>query len=261
MSPRSILKSDFQKSSNTKSNSHVHFPPSPSQLVSATYYAHSAAHYDRSPLIVAPNDCAIPRRNCPERTYVLCDREARLLTQVDADYSDSHHHDANVDYTPRSSSYHQRVDYFSSPSHATSFYSSQPPHCVPDLTWSESEDSDGLISPPVNVDFRQSFSSLNISSPNLRARIQKPLLSSPTDVPPQDVLSFLPHPPLPPHERKRSLSPRNRERKERTTYSSSDSDGPVFTTTRTKPLRPRYSTTSSSFSSDIPPDSGCFGGF
>lgn len=257
MSPRSILKSEPAKSSSAKGQSHVHFPPLPTQLVSATFYAYPAAYYDRTPVAVAPNECALPRRNCPDRTYVLCDREARLLTQVDADKEQKYHADES---TPRPYSSQQRLDYFSSPTYTltASPYYSAPPRTVPDLTWSESEDSDALISPPVDLDLCQPLSTLSLSSPAARTstRTQRPLLSSPTDVS-QDVLSFLPHPPLPPHERKRSLSPRNRERKDRTS-SSSDSDRPTFTTSRPKPFRPRYS---SSFGSDIPPDSGCFGGF
>ena len=264
MSPRSILKADLAKSS-TKCQSHVHFPPSPSQLVSATYYAYPSAYYDRTPLVVAPNECALPSRNCPERTYVICDREARLLKQVKDDVEQKSEYDGDADArrtslnTPRSylSSQHH-LDYFSPPS---SYYPT--PHTssnMPELTWSESEDSDGLISPPLDSDSCHNFSALHMSSTAThdRTRSQRPFLSSAADVS-QDVLAFLPHPPLHPHERKRSLSPRNRQRKEHT-YSSSDSDHtPAFTTARPRPLRSRYAT--SEFNPDIPPDSGCLGGF
>ncbi|CAA7262656.1 unnamed protein product [Cyclocybe aegerita] len=46
----------------------VHFPPSPSQLA-RTFTAYSSSAYDRSPIVVAPNSCAMPERGCPGRTY------------------------------------------------------------------------------------------------------------------------------------------------------------------------------------------------
>ncbi|OAX40703.1 hypothetical protein K503DRAFT_768363 [Rhizopogon vinicolor AM-OR11-026] len=47
----------------------VHFPPSPS--LTRTYTAHPSSAYDRSPIVVAPNTCALPERGCPGRTYTL----------------------------------------------------------------------------------------------------------------------------------------------------------------------------------------------
>ena len=44
----------------------VHFPQHLEQLVS-THDTHSPNVYDRSPISVRPNDCALPARNC--RTY------------------------------------------------------------------------------------------------------------------------------------------------------------------------------------------------
>jgi hypothetical protein len=44
---------------------HVHFPPTPG-LVS-THEAHSPSTYDRAPIVVAPNSCALPRRG--DRVY------------------------------------------------------------------------------------------------------------------------------------------------------------------------------------------------
>lgn len=49
------------------SSSHVHFPPS--QSLSTTFPTHSKKTYDRRPLVVAPNMCALPARGCPGRTY------------------------------------------------------------------------------------------------------------------------------------------------------------------------------------------------
>ncbi|CAK5271444.1 unnamed protein product [Mycena citricolor] len=45
----------------------VHFPPSPS--LTRIFSVHSSAAYDRSPIVVTPNACALPARGCPGRTY------------------------------------------------------------------------------------------------------------------------------------------------------------------------------------------------
>lgn len=47
----------------------VHFPPSPT--LTRTFSAYSATTYDRSPIVVPPNTCALPSRGCPGRTYVI----------------------------------------------------------------------------------------------------------------------------------------------------------------------------------------------
>jgi hypothetical protein len=43
----------------------VHFPPAPG--LCQTHLTHSPSNYDRAPIVVLPNDCALPARN--ERTY------------------------------------------------------------------------------------------------------------------------------------------------------------------------------------------------
>ncbi|KAI0253224.1 hypothetical protein BJV78DRAFT_1102367, partial [Lactifluus subvellereus] len=43
----------------------VHFPPTPG--LCQTHLTHSPAIYDRAPIVVLPNACALPERN--ERTY------------------------------------------------------------------------------------------------------------------------------------------------------------------------------------------------
>ncbi|KAF9257058.1 hypothetical protein L218DRAFT_157870 [Marasmius fiardii PR-910] len=40
---------------------HVHFPPTP-VIVSSSYVAHSSLIYDRAPIEVGPNSCALPER-------------------------------------------------------------------------------------------------------------------------------------------------------------------------------------------------------
>ncbi|PAV22574.1 hypothetical protein PNOK_0253100 [Pyrrhoderma noxium] len=74
--PRSILKQSSSSSSDSYSTTslaaalpypppppQVHFPP-PTSLTQ-THYTHSGTHYDRAPIVVLPNDCALPERGCP----------------------------------------------------------------------------------------------------------------------------------------------------------------------------------------------------
>ncbi|KAG8702106.1 hypothetical protein FRC11_011669 [Ceratobasidium sp. 423] len=46
----------------------VHFPTAKRELVK-TRVTHSPSSYDRSPIVVLPNSCALPARGCPGRTY------------------------------------------------------------------------------------------------------------------------------------------------------------------------------------------------
>jgi len=54
---------------------YVHFPPSPT--LTSTYVVDSPRLYDRSPIIVGENSCAMPRRGCPGRTYATIDGVGR----------------------------------------------------------------------------------------------------------------------------------------------------------------------------------------
>ncbi|KAG8930078.1 hypothetical protein FRC02_004649 [Tulasnella sp. 418] len=69
--PRPILKNS-RKSSSTdnagsppRSPSSVHF----TECLTTTYLTHGSVDYNRSPIHVTPNECAMPRRGCPDRTY------------------------------------------------------------------------------------------------------------------------------------------------------------------------------------------------
>ncbi|KAF9447453.1 hypothetical protein P691DRAFT_793449 [Macrolepiota fuliginosa MF-IS2] len=117
MSPRPILK---RSTSTPSAEKHVvHFPPSPA--LTRTFDAYSPAAYDRSPIVVAPNACALPERG--GRTYVL---------------------DEPTSLSPsrrRSSSKSSRG------LHPRAIGDSEPiPSLVPDLS-SESDESDGFPSP------------------------------------------------------------------------------------------------------------------
>ncbi|KJA17861.1 hypothetical protein HYPSUDRAFT_205836 [Hypholoma sublateritium FD-334 SS-4] len=94
----------------------VHFPPSPA--LTRTFSAYSAAAYDRSPIVVSPNSCALPERGCPGRTYTLEEQRPRAIALA-------------RDYHPRALAF------------AAASQSSMPPvpALVPDLS-SESDESD-----------------------------------------------------------------------------------------------------------------------
>lgn len=67
--PRPILKRNTSSLDRERKQTAVHFPPSP--IISKTFMAHSPSTYDRSPIVVVPNSCALPERGCPGRTYTL----------------------------------------------------------------------------------------------------------------------------------------------------------------------------------------------
>jgi len=50
----------------------VHFPPSPT--LTSTHVVDDSYIYDRTPIVVAENDCALPQRGCPGRTYIRVER-------------------------------------------------------------------------------------------------------------------------------------------------------------------------------------------
>ncbi|OCB92111.1 hypothetical protein A7U60_g544 [Sanghuangporus baumii] len=58
----------------------VHFPNHPDALA-RTHLAHSPDDYDRSPIRIKPNICALPERGCPGRTY----SENGMQMDVDVD--------------------------------------------------------------------------------------------------------------------------------------------------------------------------------
>lgn len=59
---------------------YVHFPPSPT--LTSTHVVDSPGLYDRSPIVVAENSCAMPRRGCPGRTYTPIDGVGRGVIGV-----------------------------------------------------------------------------------------------------------------------------------------------------------------------------------
>jgi len=122
----------------------VHFPPSPT--LTRTYSAYPPSAYDRSPIVVAPNSCALPERGCPGRTYTL-DGERPMSSPTPQKRSQhgihlhpraAFNHSSPVKLCGVDDDGSQRVPRRCSPT--------QPP-LIPDLS-SESDESDGFISPP-----------------------------------------------------------------------------------------------------------------
>jgi len=157
----------------------VHFPPSPS-LTTHTFSVYSASAYDRSPIIVTPNSCALPERGCPGRTYSLDDDYASPQMPM------------------------QRGIYGSGEMHPRAFYGahrstsepapySQPPPLIPDLSSSESEESDDVASPHTDsyVPTPSHLHGLVIPHDKYDTALDGMFTASP-------ALSFLPHPPSPP---------------------------------------------------------------
>jgi hypothetical protein len=143
MSPRPILKGSNTDGFKQPYHSHhyahtshpqqhsVHFPPSPA--LTRTFFAHSPSTYDRSPIVVSPNDCALPERGCPGRTYF--------------EETSSNRKRANLMLSTKG--YHPKA--FAAPALGPNY---DLPPLVPDLS-SESDESDGMASlpPPSSVTF------------------------------------------------------------------------------------------------------------
>jgi hypothetical protein len=179
MSPKPILKravTEFVHKTDSSydtqgypSRAHgVHFPPSPA---TRTYSAYSAAAYDRSPIVVAPNSCALPERG--GRTYTLDESHPRRGISFARDF-------------------HPR---------ALAFASTRTPlpQLIPDLS-SESEESDGWSAAPTpSTTSHANFGIHGLAGPTSKCNSNvygdEDMNTFSNCV---DALAFLPHPPSPP---------------------------------------------------------------
>jgi len=236
MSPRPILKSlptapVLKPTKPSFRLGRVHFPPTPD--LSATYLTHSERSYDRSAIVVSPSahTLGLPERNCPDRTYVLSEGkgEARLLKTVEP--ADMQADEDVVEDGPAVGLRNDRAQ-------QADYFSVTPPSLTPDMT-SESEDSDELMSPSHEVE------------PILGLPLDNDHDISASAEHVEAALAFLPHPLPPVRERKRSLSPHDHRRRERA-YSLPGEDSGFGLHERRR---------RASFTTDLPPDSGCLGGF
>ena len=124
----------------------------------------NAVSYDRSPIVVLPNRCALPERGCPGRTYSGDECPSRRSKRNSLSPSRGKHHYPRAadhhlddDPTPRQS---PRVDYHPLPP------------LVPDLSSESSEESDGIASPPPELFSSRAYSPGRIAavSPVLTSR-------------------------------------------------------------------------------------------
>lgn len=177
MSPRSILKraSPQALASTSTTNHAVHFPPSPS--LCRTFAAYPSTMYDRTPIVVDKNTCALPERGCPGRTYVLEEQQS-------------------MQQSSRSASYHPRAlnsatQYRPVDSSRASLHNL--PQLVPDLSSSESDESDGLSSSPSIPQYLYSYGANGLPS-------KYEYNNSYDNYPSSNInaISFLPYPPSPP---------------------------------------------------------------
>ena len=104
----------------------VHFPPAP--RLTRTFSAHPPSDYDRSPIVVAPNTCALPERF--GRVYTGEEDKAT----------------ARSARSPRAES---RSNGYGFPAHPQYGFAPCPP-LTPDVS-SESDDSDACASPPPDL--------------------------------------------------------------------------------------------------------------
>lgn len=178
-SPRPILKQASSTFGSSIRSARVHFPPSP--RLSTFQFTHSPQFYDRSPLIVQPNVCALPGRG--ERVYLAEDNDNATQDDIipdsiplrDGHFQPEHPRDAPA--------YPHTLNYPSSSTHP------------------ESDESDGSLATPPDLS-NIGTTPLIVTHPS---DILGPSLSRRRSD--SDTLSFLPHPPSPekPKRPKRAL--------------------------------------------------------
>jgi len=168
-SPKPILKRSATEPSNRTHG--VHFPPSPA---TCTYSAYSSAAYDRSPIVVTPNNCALPERG--GRTYTLEESQPRRGISFARDF-------------------HPRALAFASSRSAL-------PQLIPDLS-SESDESDGWSAvPTASTTSHASFGIHGLAGPPSKCHsdvYSDANMNGYTNC--VDALAFLPYPPSPPSQK------------------------------------------------------------
>ena len=166
-SPRPILKQNTSTFGSPMRSARVHFPPSPH--LSTFQFTHSPQFYDRSPLIVQPNVCALPGRG--ERVYLA--EDCHSVPQDDITH----------DSIPIHDDYFQRERHYEPPTYPPNLDYSSP------STQLESDESEGpALTPPEPSTFGATplivTHTPDLLGPSLARRRSD-----------SDVLSFLPHPP------------------------------------------------------------------
>ncbi|KAI6102614.1 hypothetical protein EV401DRAFT_2023210 [Pisolithus croceorrhizus] len=112
---------------------HVHFPPTPT--LTSTFTTHSSSAYDRTPVVVAPNTCALPGRH--ERELFIDNNTERRGSEPP-----STTHSRTRKQTPKGSYFHPRA------------YEACAPEPCPSSLWSspdsDSSSSDSQVSTPTD---------------------------------------------------------------------------------------------------------------
>jgi hypothetical protein len=106
--------------------------------------------YDRSPIIVSPNTCALPERGCPGRTYTLDDptSQSSPTNWRPKAQNGRHLHPRAVAFREQSSDVDEDADEDDDEAQRTPTHIFPVlPSLIPDLS-SESDESDGFTSPP-----------------------------------------------------------------------------------------------------------------
>jgi hypothetical protein len=147
---------------------HVHFPPTPT--LTSTHAAYSPRTYDRAPIAISPNACALPERG--GRTYSPTSGSS-IATQAKGSYF---HPNAYEVCEPELESSQITVP--------------PPPSLIPDLS-SESDESDEVVVTP--PDSKSVIPPISVHWANHTKHSPIPHSHTPETL--ETALSFLPHPP------------------------------------------------------------------
>jgi hypothetical protein len=131
----------------------VHFPPAP--VLCQTHLTHSSSIYDRAPIVVLPNTCALPERN--GRTYPPSNNEYTSSSSSSSKRRSTQHPKVAQVATATGAAALHHPHAFRDTSMASSDsptrqhqhqHQHQLPQLVPDLSSSESDESDINSLPP-----------------------------------------------------------------------------------------------------------------
>ncbi|ETW86667.1 hypothetical protein HETIRDRAFT_456613 [Heterobasidion irregulare TC 32-1] len=169
----------------------VHFPPTPA--LTSTHLTHSSKHYDRAPIVVAPNACALPERN--GRTYSPPSEPMRPSKTKAPPYAQAQaqaHAVKGSYFHPRAFEACERE-----PSTVPVPPFDPPPPLVPDISSSESDESDTYLTTPPDPHHYPHMPFQLPSNHHAHAPMAYPRDDKGA------AMLFLPHPPSPKQERQR----------------------------------------------------------
>lgn len=189
--PRPILKSlpeysPLPFSSYPLHSPHVHFPPTPS--LTSTSFTHPSTVYDRAPIVVSENVCALPERG--GRCYTPQPRNKRSSRRSRThSYTDSVDGPSNAQAPePKGSYFHPRAFEACEPERSVSTHDHYHSYyALPDLTSSSDSSSSSSSSSSSDSDSDSSCGSFTSSSPSIpRVVVNSTLGDAPSTYPPPD---------------------------------------------------------------------------